>query len=658
MALHLVGAFHHHHEIRPSLPEPKGPGVHVFQSIDSVVSSDVIAQHAHLILHVDKSRDTDQGWVIIQDCSPDFIKSLPPTIMVEQHSLHKTLGDLKHAQEQVTELQKRGTKLKDELEKLKNPPVPMFVKWWINFDEQTRQNLYILLGRDRENRSKNGANFSAQAILEWMAKDLPTQGWDRYMAAEEWKKELCHKRDLCELQGKQLHDLQMENIKLQDLQIKNAELEEKLRKAKRDNPDIKDILHPTGRCTCTGEGKCLWCTMDTYRQSASERLEEITKLKLDKEDLEKRVAELKATTGLQYLDELEKLKKDVLRLRKHEQKKKCCECNTRYPIHEDMVCGECIAKKFQVQCTECGDNLNALEAAYCDDCHEDTVNRLQESRVRVDELETALEKFKKDWVDLGKDKDDWKERYKTLEATSEFNIGLLQDKSEELEIAFKKVTLLEQLLGKAVVDLNAAGAPKSPWREKYEKLHEKYLHQTSTGKDVDLGEELYRMKVARNALETQKLRLEREEESTAIRMYDEFAEQIIDALTPTHYDAKTDDAQGGADVEQILQTISGLVHRCGKADEGDFKDKVHHLLSKGKSDAEIAELFGADENDEVEMLVALVRKQWGDEPRKLNELKFYCEAYCNKTFTSTEPKTVDGPECLFCNRVNSVEEKK
>ncbi len=332
---------------------------------------------------------------------------------------------------------------------------------------------------------------------------------------------------------------------------------------------------------------------------SAERAETITKLKLDKDDLEKRVNELR---GLE---------------------KKCCECGTYYPLHEDMVCCRCLAKK-QVQCVDCGSNINVGEDAYCDDCNTEHV---ENAKKKSPSLDTSKCFRCGEWVRRKMSCPACTERLaaKNVEAHTK---GLrqavddlrkeVQRRKEELEVAFKQVSYLEQLLGKAVVDLNKAGAPKSPWREKYEKLHEEYLHQTPTGQKVDLADELFRMKGARNELENQKRVLEdkvtiaENDERTAVEMYDKLAEEIIDLLVPDFYDVNCGAAKGGADTQQITDAIQNLVYLARKK-EGDFESQLHELFKEGKSDASIAGYYNMDENEHAEMLVALARVRWGKE---------------------------------------------
>lgn len=181
----LVEALDKHKEIRPGLPREPYPSM----TLDDVgrLQSEELAQRAYLVLHVNKSHETDTGWVVIESFPAKFIRSLPPTIEVDEKCLAHKLGELKHMREHIRRLQERGTQLKNELEALKNScktPMPDFVTWWRNFSEETRQNIYFLLD-DEGDTSLNSAKSSAGAILRWMAKEGMTTRWD--LAADRWQ---------------------------------------------------------------------------------------------------------------------------------------------------------------------------------------------------------------------------------------------------------------------------------------------------------------------------------------------------------------------------------------------------------------------------------------------------------------------------------------
>lgn len=92
------------------------------------------------------------------------------------------------------ELQMENGKLQEENRELKKGrPLPDFVKWWRGFSEDTRQNLYAKFPCG--DLPVNSANRTARTILEWVAKDDCSASWDRYMAAEEWKKRMVKAED-------------------------------------------------------------------------------------------------------------------------------------------------------------------------------------------------------------------------------------------------------------------------------------------------------------------------------------------------------------------------------------------------------------------------------------------------------------------------------
>lgn len=459
VALCLVDAFHNHEEIRPGLPREPYPHM----TLDDIAQTQTedIARRAHLVLHVNKSRDTDQGWVVVERFPSDFIKGLPPTMEVEQHSLHKTLGDLAHAREQVTELQKRGTTLKSELEK--------------------------------------------------------------------WK-----------------------------------------------------------------------TNMLSAEQAAKERLKEIVCLKLDKEDLEKRVAELKTTTGLQYLDELKKLKEDNRNLETtlKDTRVTCPKCGESFPIDAPLTCEDCVQKHYQMQCESCGDNIPSEDGCYCEDCHDRVVKKAQTWEATGKAVTEQRDEFEKQAMG-------WQQKAVQHEA--------------DLKLAKGDIEKLHQLLGQAVVAMNSAEPMQdSPWMKKYRALHEKYLHQTPTGRVVDLKDDMAELRSknielanANQRLKEQNVHLQAkvdkawEAERKAVEeLHDPFVHQVIDSMGD-YYQPRD---ETGFDYDAIDDGIANMHSICERAEFGRLRQDLEREFKTGKTNAAIAQSLGLDGEHVSASMVALLRR--------------------------------------------------
>jgi len=438
VALCLVDAFHKNEEIRPGLP--RAPYPHMTLDDVAQTESEDLARRAHLVLHVNKSRDTDQGWVVIETC-PNPHDFLAPTLEVDRKSMGQLLRDNEHLKKQVTELQTRGTELVME-----------------NRDLRNKANKYAQHTQDIGNDNRG---------LQ--------EGFDaRGKRIEELEAELQHFKDLAELNGRSLHECQMENIKLQE-----------------DNRNLETSLKDT---------------------------------RVD-----------------------------------------CHKCGGSYPIDERLYCDDCIQRYYQMQCESCGSNIPQKDGCYCEDCHGN---------------ESDLE---------------------------------------------ERLAELERLLGQAVVEMNKKGPPDSEWMKKYKALHEKYLHQTPTGRVVDLKEGLEQLRQknielgnAKQKLEGQVMQFERDfaalhermraaekENKSLLEMHDNWTEEIIDELEPHFYDRHTVTAQGGADYPQIISAIRGLVEQCAPK---DFREQMEMLIQRGYRNYAIAQRLGLEDNDATNDLISLIRK--------------------------------------------------